>query len=554
MKKIIFLIAVLITTLSVAQTENETINYKAIIKDNLGNVVANNNNVLVQFKILEGVAQTNVFEEIHSASTDANGFLIVNIGDGTLLSQSLDAYINIDWASQDHFLNVQIDTGSGMVDVGTTAFKTVPYAKHAIKATTATTALNAGATSINGLSDAKSDNDGTNNGSSLFLGVDAGTNDDGTDNENVGVGFQALYSNTTGQYNTANGFEALFSNTTAFGNTANGFHALYTNSTGYANTASGSRALESNTTGHTNTADGVLALVNNTTGHSNTATGVDALSSNTTGHNNTAIGVDALGNNLFGNHNTANGTQALFSAYFVSNNTANGYQALYSNEVGNTNTANGTQALYNVQGSGNVALGYQAGFFETGNNKLYIANSDTNTPLIYGEFDSQILNLNGTTTINGSTNVFGNVIVSGVVIQNSDRRLKKDIEALPYGLKEILQLQPKAYNWKDKTQEHKSLGLIAQEVQPLIKEIVNAKDDEAKTLGINYTELIPVLINAIKEQQTVIDSQQLTVKSLQSEVNNNQIQVTTLESDVAELKTMVKQILVKDETALLEKR
>ena len=134
----------------------------------------------------------------------------------------------------------------------------------------------------------------------------------------------------------------------------------------------------------------------------------------------------------------------------------------------------------------------------------------------------------------------GNATLTGSLSQNSDRRLKKDIEALPYGLKEVLQLQPKAYKWKDRTQDHKSLGLIAQDVQPIIKEIVTAQDDAAKTLGISYTELIPVLINAIKEQQTVIESEKL--------------KVTTLETDVSELKTMVQQLLVKDETALLEKR
>ena len=40
-------------------------------------------------------------------------------------------------------------------------------------------------------------------------------------------------------------------------------------------------------------------------------------------------------------------------------------------------------------------IGYRAGFYETGSNKLYIANDDTTTPLIYGEFDNEILNVNG---------------------------------------------------------------------------------------------------------------------------------------------------------------
>ena len=49
-----------------------------------------------------------------------------------------------------------------------------------------------------------------------------------------------------------------------------------------------------------------------------------------------------------------------------------------------------------VLGDDNVFLGYNAGFNEIGSNKLYIANSDTTTPLIYGEFDNEVLRVNGT--------------------------------------------------------------------------------------------------------------------------------------------------------------
>lgn len=99
----------------------------------------------------------------------------------------------------------------------------------------------------------------------------------------------------------------------------------------------------------------------------------------------------------------------------------------------------------------------------------------------------------------------GSVYVGGDVVHSSDRRLKKEIEDLAYGLNEILQLQPKAYYWKNRSEKHKSLGLIAQDVQPIIKEVVTTQDNEQKTLGVSYTELIPVLIKAIQEQQEQID-------------------------------------------------
>ncbi|WP_207420527.1 tail fiber domain-containing protein [Desertivirga brevis] len=96
----------------------------------------------------------------------------------------------------------------------------------------------------------------------------------------------------------------------------------------------------------------------------------------------------------------------------------------------------------------------------------------------------------------------------------SDRRLKKDIENLEYGLSSITQLQPVSYNWLDpKLSAKKQIGLIAQDVKSIIPEIVQGDEDKGK-LSINYTELIPVLINAIKEQQQKIDSQQKQIDEL----------------------------------------
>ncbi|MCB0463750.1 MAG: DUF1566 domain-containing protein [Flavobacteriaceae bacterium] len=103
------------------------INYKAIVKDGSGNVVANDL-IQVQFTILQGAAQTNVYQETHSPTTDANGIVILNIGEGAPISGTFNA---IDWSADDHYLNVQINTGGGLIDMGTTQFMAVPYAIHA---------------------------------------------------------------------------------------------------------------------------------------------------------------------------------------------------------------------------------------------------------------------------------------------------------------------------------------------------------------------------------------------------------------------------------------
>ena len=114
------------------------INYKALIKDNLNNVVANQI-ITVQFQILEGSGMTVVYQETHTSTTDADGLIIIDIGEGI---PDNGIFADIDWSSDSHFLNTQINTGAGFVDIGTTGFNAIPYALQAKSATTATTAGN----------------------------------------------------------------------------------------------------------------------------------------------------------------------------------------------------------------------------------------------------------------------------------------------------------------------------------------------------------------------------------------------------------------------------
>ncbi|MBR9846048.1 MAG: hypothetical protein GYB35_08055 [Algicola sp.] len=128
----LLIILLLTTTVVIAQ---KGINYKAVIKDNSGNVLVNQN-ITIEFSILEGPEINfldEVYVETHTTITDVNGIVIVNIGEGVPESGFEGAYGLIDWGSyfDSHFLNVQIDTGSGFVDMGTTEFKAVPFALYA---------------------------------------------------------------------------------------------------------------------------------------------------------------------------------------------------------------------------------------------------------------------------------------------------------------------------------------------------------------------------------------------------------------------------------------
>ena len=120
------ILALLISAVCIAQ---QGINYKALIKDSNGDVVANQT-VTVQFSILENV--TSVYQETQNPTSDANGIIVVNIGEGTVDSGDFSI---IDWDSDDYFLNVEVDIGAGLVDLGTTQFMAVPYALNAANVT-----------------------------------------------------------------------------------------------------------------------------------------------------------------------------------------------------------------------------------------------------------------------------------------------------------------------------------------------------------------------------------------------------------------------------------
>ena len=134
--KIILFFALLFSFLMISQTNG--INYKAIVKDASGNILANTN-VTVDFNILTSTSQTLVYTERHSATTDANGLIILIIGQGT----TSDIFDDIEWERFEKYLNVKMDTGSGFTDLGTTQFEAVPYALQAEYSNTSGTASTA---------------------------------------------------------------------------------------------------------------------------------------------------------------------------------------------------------------------------------------------------------------------------------------------------------------------------------------------------------------------------------------------------------------------------
>ena len=350
--------------------------------------------------------------------------------------------------------------------------------------------------------------------------------DGGYPNGNTAEGTNALFDLNGGTDNTAIGADALLSNSPAastqlsvlvsppivrLSGTATGFEALFSNQTGNYNTAYGYRALYYNNGGD-NTAVGTNALFSNTTGGANTATGTNALKINTTGSLNTAVGQTALLTNVSGGSNTAIGYQALLNNTIGSRNTVSGVIALKKNTTGNNNTASGVQALLNnTTGGGNIALGFNAGFnLTTGSNNIDIGNVG-----VAGEANMIRIGKQETQTGTFVAGIFGSTAASGVgVIVNSSgklgtvlssERFKEAIKPMDKASEAIHALKPVTFRYKKEIDPEgvPQFGLVAEEVEKVNPDLV-VRDADGEVYTVRYEAVNAMLLNEfLKEHRKV---------------------------------------------------
>ncbi|MBU0765259.1 MAG: tail fiber domain-containing protein [Bacteroidetes bacterium] len=417
------------------------------------------------------------------------------------------------------------------------------------------------------------------------------------------IGYQSGLSLTSGKWNTFSGYQAGYHNTTGTLNVFIGYKSGYNNTTSSSNVYIGPHAGEAGGDYGGNVFIG-NSSGRETHGSSNTFIGDGTGRQNTSGAGNILMGYSTGYGNLSGSYNTVLGTGAAYLA------------------MGNNNVFLGYCAGRYATGAGNVFLGTNAGWYETGSNKLYIENSDISTPLIYGDFASDYVTINGCLTMadtyfrisnnpgtgtvptsycyqgsvgssskqyafsiwdalwvtdrawfdeyididvsgapalyvagtealwydgtyfswgyGGTFNYFADKVGIGtsapyykLELPNnssvtagcgrayawntySDARVKRNQEAMKYGLSELLRLQPKKYDhytseFSDgklrlSKEYSRTIGLIAQEVYEVIPEAVERPADENTDLwSLDYEKLIPVLINGLKEQQQMIE-------------------------------------------------
>jgi len=132
-----------------------------------------------------------------------------------------------------------------------------------------------------------------------------------------------------------------------------------------------------------------------------------------------------------------------------------------------------------------------------------------------------------------ATNRWTTIYATNGTINTSDARLKTNIREIGYGLDAILKLNPVSFTWKDDSQNTQRLGLIAQDVQKVLGEVVDTGTDPTQTLGINYSEIVPVLIKGIQEQQQQIESTKQENTMLKSEVQSLKEKMEQIEALLA---------------------
>jgi hypothetical protein len=413
-------------------------------------------------------------------------------------------------------------------------------------------------------------------GANTFVGFDAGnTNTSGSDNTFIGYG--AGRDNTTGEWNTFVGFTSGTDNTGGGYNTCLGMNSGRYNIDGSYNVFLGQSAGHSNQGGDRNVAFGTRAGYSNVSGNGNVFIGYRAGYSETGSDNlyiangqydsnvliygdfaakEVGLGTVTPGTNLeiyedvddfvglyINNPNT--GVASSEGIYFKNEDgSVAGIRLQNSDQMSMFNNRPAGYISWSTAGSqrmviandGNVGIGtgspgsllhvdgvVQIGSIET------IEDVGSNTLGCHANWVSAA---DGSWNLGSSTNRWAAVWAVDGTINTSDERLKESISDLEYGLGEVMKLRPVSFTWRDRPEAGRKIGLIAQEVEPVISEAVarteavmaegpagqQAMTKPAENLGIYYSELIPVLINAVQEQQDEIEEQAERIRELEARI------------------------------------
>jgi hypothetical protein len=513
MKKILLISLLLCIALQLSAQAPQQFSFQGVARDAAGKVIANTN-VSLRLTIHEALpAGVNVYQETHKPLTSNGGIFTVSVGVGNDKSGSIS---DIKWSAGSFFLQVELDAagGSNYIDLGATQLLSVPYALHAGQADKwkdGDPVVQTGVAQQGGIL-----NPPTSFTKLIWyprkVAFRAGiTTTDAWDDGKIGIGSTAFGSNTesSGSFSFSVGRDSKASND----------HSI----------VMGSKSIASG--------DDAVAI-----GNSNEATGSGAIAigvnTKASGPNSVSIGLgvksSGLGSIAIGSLTNAQGESSFsggegtFSKTFAStslgsfNNiqdTPNGSTAALANstdrlfQIGNGSNVNNLSNALTILRNGNIGIGNNAltpQFLLDVGGRARIKHSSGKTAGIYFD-DSQndAVGFVGMKTdkeiglFNANKWLFwmdesGNAHITGNNYNTSDRRLKRDFSSLSNSLTKLSDLNGYHYFWKDSTMDQTlQTGLVAQEVEAMFPELVKTDDKGFKS--VNYTGLIPHLIEAVKE-------------------------------------------------------
>jgi hypothetical protein len=135
---------------------------------------------------------------------------------------------------------------------------------------------------------------------------------------------------------------------------------------------------------------------------------------------------------------------------------------------------------------------------------------------------------NSAYSLGNATYRWNTVYATNGTINTSDARDKSNIRPINYGLSAVMKMTPVSYSWKEHPENGTKLGFIAQDLQQIIPEVVadsqmviTAEGEPghmvpAERLGVYYSDIIPVLVKAIQEQQQQIDSLKQEIQTMKA--------------------------------------
>ena len=290
--------------------------------------------------------------------------------------------------------------------------------------------------------------------------------------------------------------------------------------------ASGSR---STAMGKKTTASGAssIAMGDETiaSGASSIAMGEDTTAS---GSRSTAMGkeTEASGNysTAIGQRTTASGSRSIaMGKETTASGTISTAMGEYTTASGSRSTAIGYYTT--ASGSRSTAIGY------------YTTASDW-ASMVIGQYNSSGSNVTSATSFssaapafvigngegsddksdafkvmfNGNTTVGNDLTVEGDVVISSDARLKANIVSLGATLAKLLLIDGKSFTMKKDGKQ--KIGVLAQDIQKVFPELVST--DDRDMLAVNYQGLVPVLINALKEQDSKMKEQEKRLERLEA--------------------------------------